>query len=240
MDIPVEFYAPYGTPHEELKVEFLSRELKDTSKETTMPSPEWIKPAWVALVEILNRIEKEPYHWPVGRTIFQKIAFVAEQEGLPTGLHYQKGSYGPFSSELKGHITKLVQNGLIYEERLGNMFSVKVGRTFEDARKAYLDDLKRWDPIIDKVADLFMRMQQTKQAEVAATVIYAASLVTQEKKRNPTETEVLEEVMKWKQRRRPPLNESEVAVTIRNLAAIKWLNVKPSGDLPIPKEELEI
>lgn len=239
VDIPVELFAPYGTPHEELKIGFLSQEIEEIAEKAIMPSPKWIKPAWVALVEILNRLEQEPYHWPVGRTTFQKIAFVATQEGLPTELHYQKSSFGPFSPEAKGLITKLVNNGLIYEERLGRMFSVKVGRTFEDARKAYINDLKQWNQIIEKVADLFMRMQ-TKQAEAVATVLFAAFDVAQVKKEKPSETEVLEEIMKWKQRRRPRLNEGEIAVTIRNLAALNWLNVRPSEDLPIPKEEVEV
>ena len=69
---------------------------------------EHIKPAWVALVEILNRIENQKYHWPVGRTIFQKIAYVATEEGLPTDLHYQRSSYGPFAPELKRAMTGLV------------------------------------------------------------------------------------------------------------------------------------
>ena len=235
MDISVELYAPYGTPHEELKIEFLSQESQAKSEEPPMPSPKWIKPSWVALVEILNRIEKEPYHWPIGRTTFQKIAFVATQEGLPTDLHYQKGSFGPFAPELKGLITKLVNNGLIYEERFGRMFSVKVGKTYEDARKAYLNDLKKWDTAIEKVKDLFMRMQ-TWQAEIAATVMFAAYMVNQAKKKKPSEHEVFEEVMKWKQGRRPHLNETDVAITIRNLAALNWLKVEPSIDLPVPDE----
>jgi len=239
MDIPVELYAPYGTPHEELKIEFLSLETKTKAELASMPSPQWIRPAWVALVEILNRIEREPYHWPVGRTTFQKIAFVSTQEGLPTGLQYKKGSFGPFSSDVKGLITKLVNNGMIYEERLGRMFSVKVGRTFADARRAYLDDLKQWDQTIEKVKDLFMRMQ-TKQAEIVTSVLFAASDIAKLKKEKPTEIEVLEEIKKWKRRRRPLLNEDEVAVTIRNLAALKWLNVRPSEDLPLPKEEVEV
>ena len=44
--------------------------------------------------------------------------------------------------------------------------------------------------------------------------------------------------MQWKQRRRPKLDDKEVAYTIRNLAALKWLKVKPSPDLPIPDENI--
>jgi len=234
LDIPVELYAPYGTPHEELNIEFLENapDVKSVKPEL---APERIRPAWVALVEILKCLEQEPYHWPVGRTTFQKIAFIATQEGLPTGLHYQKSSFGPFSPELKGIITRLVNNGLIREEQLGRMFAVKVGPTFADARKAYLNELVQWESIIEKTTDLFMRMQ-TRQSEVVATVLFAANTLANRKKEEPSETEVLTEVMQWKQRRRPKLDDKEVAYTIRNLAALKWLKVKPSSDLPIPDE----
>jgi O-acetyl-ADP-ribose deacetylase (regulator of RNase III)/uncharacterized protein YwgA len=230
MDIPVELYAPYGTSHKEIEPEFLAGR--------AMPSPERIQPGLIALVEILNRIEQEPYHWPVGRTTFQKIAFVATLEGLPTGLHYQKGSYGPFSPEVKGVITRLVNNGLIQEESLGRMFSVKVGPTYEDARQAYQGDLRRWDSIISKVADLFMRLR-TAQSEIVSTVLFAAKSLHQDQKDQPTESDVLTEVMNWKQRRRPPLEPGEVAYAIRNLAALRWLKVKPSADLPLPPEDLD-
>jgi uncharacterized protein YwgA len=134
-------------------------------------------------VEILNRVEHEPYHWPVGRTIFQKIAYVATREGLPTSLHYQKGSFGPFSREVKGLITRLVNNGLIREERLGRMFAIKVGPTFKDAHRTYHKDLARWEPTIEKIADLFVRLQ-TKQAEVVATVLFATTYCPKQTKKN--------------------------------------------------------
>jgi len=234
LDIPVELYAPHDTPHEELQPEFLDQEIDIKPVEPGL-APERVKPAWIALVEILSRLEQEPYHWPVGRTTFQKIAYISTQEGLPTGLHYQKSSFGPFSPELKGVITRLVNNGLIEEEQLGRMFAVKVGPTFADARKAYLNELVQWESIIDKTADLFMRMQ-TKQSEVVATVLFAANTLAKRKKEQPSETEVLTEVMQWKQRHRPKLDDKEVAYTIRNLAALSWLKVKPSPDLPIPDE----
>lgn len=62
--------------------------------------------------------------------------------------------------------------------------------------------------------------------------------MTNRKKEQPSETEVLSEVMQWKQRRRPKLDDKEVAHTIRNLAALRWLKVKPSPDLPIVDESL--
>ncbi|MBI3994609.1 MAG: macro domain-containing protein [Nitrospirae bacterium] len=235
--IPVELYAPFGTPHEELQLSYLEGALAGNGdKKPTVP-PRWIEPAWVALVEILERIEKEPYHWPVGRITFQKIAYFATESGIPTGLQYQRGSFGPYAPTLKSLITKLVNNGLIREERRGQMFSVNVGPTFEDAHKAYEHDLAQWRTTIDKLADLFLRMH-TKQAELAATVHFATISLIQQGQEKPSETDVLNEVMKWKQKRRPPLNKDEVALAIRNLSMLGWLKVKPSADLPVKEEAL--
>ena len=44
--------------------------------------------------------------------------------------------------------------------------------------------------------------------------------------------------MNWKQRRRPPLNERDVALAIRNLAMLGWIDVEASTDLPVSEEEL--
>jgi O-acetyl-ADP-ribose deacetylase (regulator of RNase III)/uncharacterized protein YwgA len=235
LDVAIELYAPYGTSHRELEPEFLGGPTQSPNVMPIMPEPEWVKPAWVALVEIVRRLEEQPYHWPVGRTTFQKIAYVATEEGLPTELHYQRGSYGPFSQEVKGLIARLINNGLIREERLGRMLAVKVGATFEDARKAYAGYLRNWERIIEKTTDLFMRLN-SNQAEVVATVLFAAQDLRRRKQDSLSERDVLDAVMEWKQRRRPPLDEPEVALTVRNLAALKWLQVKPSANLPLPDE----
>jgi hypothetical protein len=115
------------------------------------------------------------------------------------------------------------------------MLAVKVGATFEDARKAYAAYLRKWEPIVEKTTDLFMRLN-SNQAEVVATVLFAARDLRKRKQDKPSEREVLDAVMEWKQRRRPPLDEPEVALTVRNLAALKWLQVKPSLNLPLPDE----
>lgn len=229
MRIPVELYAPYGTPSLELKPEFLCG--------AEMPAPIWIKPAYVVLVEIVKRLDEQPYHHPVGHTIFQKIAYVATEEGLPTGLEYGQGSYGPFSSGMKKLETRLTNNGLITERRLGRMVVIHPGRTFEDARKVYAGDLENSSDIVERVTDLFMRMD-THQAELTATVLYSARHLVHPKNGRLSEKDVLYAVFDWKKRRRPPLDYTEVAYTIRNLAALGWLDVQASNDLPLPEEEL--
>ena len=235
LEIPVELYAPYGTPHEELQTSFLSEESQN-GMSVNAPSCK-IGPAWVAIVEILDRIEKEPYHWPVGRTTFQKIAYFATESGLPTGLKYERGSYGPYAGALKERITVLVNNGLLHEERLGRMFAVRVGQTFPDAQKAYEPQIREWELIIDKVADLFMRMN-TQQAEIAATVHYAAQEAKAGLEAKPSEKEIFDIVMKWKQKRRPQLEKKEVAVTLRNLNMLSWIGAQASSDLPITEDDI--
>ena len=236
MEILVEMYAPYGTPARELTVEFLSQSSSGSAPRIGHTSPSDLNPAWVALVEILNRIEEQPYHWPTGRIIFQKIAYVATQQGIPTGFVYQKGSYGPFCSTLKIAETRLVNNNLLQEERLGKMFRVKVGPNYERTRKFYETSLAQWNKIMDKTVDLFVRMN-SDQAEVVSTVIFATDILQKELKAKPSETAVLESVMQWKQKHRPPLDQSVVASTIRNLGMLHWLRVTPDSQLPVPTEE---
>lgn len=236
MGISIEMYAPYGTPAKELTIEFLSRSAPNEAFLNRGVVHSSINPTWIALVEILRRIEEQPYHWPVGRTIFQKIAYVATQQGLPTGFVHKEGSFGPFCDELKNAETKLVNNNLLQEEQQGNMFKVKVGPNYVRVKKEYDSVLSRWETIIEKTTDLFMRMN-TDQSEIVATIIFAADSLKKMSPAIPTETQVLESVMKWKQKRRPPLDESVVAATIRNLGMLRWLDVKPDAALPVSEDE---
>ncbi len=234
LDIPVEFYAPYGTPVVETQSSYLSQSSQPLIADASEGSHK-VNPDWVVIVEILSRIEKEPYHRPVGRTMFQKIVYFATEEGLETNLEYAAGSYGPFAKSLKLNISKLVNNGLITEQRYGQMIEVKTGRTFNDAREAYRKMIAEKESIIDLVATLFLRMN-THQAELAATVHYASNQIALSSKQKPTENQVLDYVVQWKQKRRPPLHENEIALTIRNLASLGWLKVKPSKELPLPDD----
>jgi uncharacterized protein YwgA len=234
LDIPVDLYAPFGTSHQELQVEFL----EGREKANRAPASR-VSPAWLAIVEILSRIEAEPYHWPVGRILFQKIAYFATESGIRTGLQYRRGSFGSHSPDLRQEITRLVNNGLVVEKRLGKMFMMTVGPTFEDAKRAFESELNHWEPVINKVADLFLRMR-TQQAEVAATVHFATRVLSELSNRTPTEDDVLQEVMRWKSKRRPPLTEHEVALAVRNLGVLGWLNVEGSTNLPLEDTLLEV
>jgi len=240
LGIPVELYAPFGTPYKELEPDFLDApELKaERTGHYTHAStrPFRVDPGWVALVAILEQVQKEPYHWPIGRVGFQKLAYFATEVGIPTGLSYHRGSYGPYA-EMKQILTPLINNGLIVERKLGRMFSTEVGKTFEDAKTGYKSFLMPWKPMIDAVADLVVRMD-TDDAEIAATVHFAANRINEGSHEPPTESEILNYVMDWKIRRRPPLDESEVALAIRRLNVLGWIKATASEDLPIAEEAM--
>lgn len=188
-----------------------------------------MEPAWIALIEIVRRIEKQAYHMPVGRTIFQKIAYVATALGIPTGLAHVRGSYGPYCKELNDVKKRLSNAGLLQEEKNGSMFQVVPGLAYEENCLKYQDSFQKWDKMIDKTVDLFLRLD-TNKAEIVATVLFVEREMN---KGNMSEDDILQEVMKWKQKRRPPLNKKEVAQAIRNLGVLKWFSLKPSADLPV-------
>ena len=229
LEIPVYLFAPLETPQKDLDLEYLLRNEKTSTSNPTSSIPL----GWIAIVEVLNRILSSPFHWPVGRVNLQKIAYFITQAGIPSKLTYQRGSYGPFSPDLKQALTVLVNQGLVHEQQIGNMISMKVGMTYADARRMYAHELEKWEGIIAQVVDLLLRIPTTHQAELAATVHFAANELGD----GTTEEAVLNAVMEWKQRRRPAFQREEVALTIRNLAVLGWINVKASSNLPLKIED---
>lgn len=236
-DIPVELYAPFGTPDEQLQLSFLAPENPENEVKPKAETPR-IQPAWVALVAIVASVERERYHWPVGRTMFQKIAYFASEAGIPTGLEHVRGSYGPFTADLKRIVARLANNGLIEERQIGKTFAIVPGPTFPDAQRTFEASLHEWQEGIERVADLFLRMR-TQQAEVAATVHFAAGELAADGRRH-SENEVLGVAAQWKQRRRPPIPDEEFASAIRGLNLIGWLDLEPSEDLPLPSDERSV
>ena len=229
LDIQVKMYAPYGTSPAQLTVKFLSQDYNLKEAKSGESILQKLKPAWIALIEIVYRIEKQAYHMPVGRTIFQKIAYVATALGIPTGLAHVRGSYGPYCKELNDVKKRLSNAGLLQEEKSGSMFQVVPGLAYDKNRLKYQSNFQKWDNLIDKTVDLFLRLD-TNKAEVVATVLFVERTMNKD---NMSEDDILQEVMKWKQKRRPPLNKEEVAQVIRNLGVLKWFNLKPSSNLPI-------
>lgn len=227
LGIPVELYAPHGTPSEQLRLEFLSGEAADLQRIRSQATGNEVTPGALALVDLLARVERERYRWPVGRTVFQKMAYFATERGVPTELAFEKSSYGPFAKGLKRLTATLVNNGLIEEEWKDQRIEVRVGPAFESARETFASTLCEWEDTLEMVSDLFLRMRG-RQPEIAATVHYAAHHLTSE---GASEEDVFHAVMDWKQRRKPPLPEDQVALAIRHLNLLGWLDAAFSPGL---------
>jgi uncharacterized protein YwgA/O-acetyl-ADP-ribose deacetylase (regulator of RNase III) len=235
LSVPVELYAPHGTPPAQLTPAYLTEVAGEGDGQGLAIRTGRVDPGWIALVEILSRIVAQPYHWPVGRIMLQKIAYFATVLGIPTSLSYARGSFGPFSAELKLILSKLANNGLVTERRHGSRIEVDVGPTWEDARSAYIDAISQWDETIELVADFMSRMT-VHEAEIASTIHFATAELSDHE--IPAESQVLKEVMAWKQRRNPAWEEVEVALMIRHLAILGVINVRPTDELTISDEAL--
>ncbi|MCG7044409.1 hypothetical protein, partial [Pseudomonas aeruginosa] len=75
LDIPVEIFAPFGTPPNQLSPDFLapSQHRLFTESGHKGSRGQKLNPNWLILVEVVNQLEKQDYAPKVGRTIFQKI-----------------------------------------------------------------------------------------------------------------------------------------------------------------------
>ena len=229
LDIPVELYAPFGTPPGMLDPGFLGAALLPGS-----PMALRLTPAAVAIALIIEGLSLQPYRSPTGRIVVQKIAYFATEAGIPTGFNHTEGSFGPYSVEAKDVARKLVSNGVLVERTDGQALISEPGPTLPDAQRQYASELARWSDQIDRVMDLFMRLRSTRQAEVAATVHFAATVLRKRTGNLPTELDVLAYSRQWKERRQPPLGDQELGLAIRSLVALGWLEVEASEDLPLP------
>ncbi|MBU0984216.1 MAG: macro domain-containing protein [candidate division Zixibacteria bacterium] len=232
--IPIELYAPYGAKSAVMTVDFLKQASAPAHGSSTRYR---VQPSWIALVEILHRLEQEAHSRAIGRTTFQKIAFVATRCKLPTNLKYYRASYGPFAEDLKKVTTALINHGLIEEKKLGRMFQVRVGPSYGEIRVLYGAEIAAWEKQIARITDLFLRVD-TSEAELIATVLFASDGLAPEKQGRIAEQDVLDEVMDWKKLRRPKLEVRSVADTIRNLNMLRWLDVHVSPELPVSDPEL--
>jgi uncharacterized protein YwgA len=232
LDIPVELFAPFGTSHDEFKPTHFQHSLLE---ERQTPNFKQIGPDWVALLRVLEELENQAYPPRIGRTQFQKLAYFATVSGLQLGLHYSRSNYGPFAPELKQHVTHLLNNGLIEEVRRGQMFEVQLGKTFDAAKRAFPTELDRHELQIHRLVDLFARMR-TRDAEIAATVHFVAAQLYDKKSRPPSEHEIVDSVLRWKQRRDPPFDRAAVSEAVRGLNILGWIQARPSDDLQADPE----
>ena len=178
--------------------------------------------AWVAVALIFKRITSERYHYPIGRVAREKVAYFATEAGLPTGLTFERRPGGPYAERSKRMFAALMNDGLLEERKSGQRFITTPGPALCHAEERFSRELSRWEPAVERVADLFLRLPSAREAESVATVHYIADQLD-ERERNrgvlTTVSEVVDRVKNWKSRSR----DEEITGAIQTLAFLGWI-----------------
>lgn len=225
LDIDVELYAPYGTKKDQLTEEFLSIpvNLEDIKRNLRKR----VKPEWIVLLKVIENLKEKPYANPVGRTIFQKICFAAEQVYL-ADFHFKKGAYGPFSNEITPTLSALANNNIIYEKQIGRrMVSLRLGTEYNNFKNKYKDEIQKNQDKIEKITDLFQRIKNTDQAEEVATVLWIErELRHKDKNAIITDTDIIKEILAWKTKWGTDEKMKNIYNAIINLNMLNWTDIK--------------
>ncbi len=234
LNIDIEIYAPYGTSGQKITEKFLTSHHVLQQRNTRNIHKEKVRTEWLPLLEIIYRLQKQPYANPVGRTIFQKICYTVTGMGLDTGLAFGQNSYGPFSNQITPMLGVLANSNLIFEKQLGRMTALRIGSGYEKFRKQNLDAIERYDSVIEKVTDLFVRIKNTNQAEEVSTILFSSRQLKQETKRDRvSEEEIFDYIMNWKKKWNTEAKKHSVASAIRNLGMLSWIKADYSKNLPV-------
>lgn len=231
LPIDIELYAPYGTPKHQLTEEFLGSPAQMTL-EGKGRKHEKMNADWVAVLEVLRELQEQPYASPVGRTIFQKICYVLTEMGVPTGFDFGKGSYGPFSDDIKRALHDFANRNWLIEQQLGRMMALRVGPQYEKDRSKFQEQIRQHQKKVAKVVDLFSRIKSTEQAEEVFTVLYASRQLKQaDPEREITEEELLAFIQDWKKSWNTEEKKAAISSAIRNLVILGWMRARISESL---------
>ncbi len=227
----VEVYAPFGTPPQQLTGEFLAAPAQ-MSLSGKGRHNEKLNPDWVVLVEVLRGVQVQPYANPVGRTIFQKLCYVLTEMGVPTGFQFGKGSYGPFSADVKQALHEMANRNWLQEKPLGRMMALTVGPQYEKDRAKFAAEIEAHQKRIAKAVDLFSRIKTTEQAEEVLTVFYASRQVKQARGTSAvTERDIYDYILDWKKSWHSAEKQQAVASAIRHLVLLGWMKAQVSEEL---------
>ena len=116
-------------------------------------------------------------------------------EGIDTGFTFTKGSYGPYSSEIKNALTILSNSNVLQEEAIGKMMHITIPDSFKLDKSLYTEkDMS----IVNKTIDLFSRIKNTEQAEMITTVMFSYDYLLKTKKDSLVlDSEIYDYVVDW-------------------------------------------
>jgi len=230
LPINVELYAPYGTPTSQLTKEFLAAP-SQMSLDGKGQRQAKLNPNWVVLMEVLRGLQEQQYANPVGRTIFQKICYVVTEMGVPTGFLFNKGSYGPFSADVKLAQHDFANRNWLIEEPLGRMVVLRVGPSYEKDRGRFIKEIEQHRKKISKSVDLFSRIKSTEQAEEVVTVLYASRQLKARATDEVTEQQIYDYILDWKKSWNSTEKKEALVDAIRSLILLGWMRVQISESM---------
>ncbi|WP_416326804.1 macro domain-containing protein [[Eubacterium] hominis] len=194
LPIDIEVYAPFGIEKDKLSTKFLMQ--KSENKNTVGVIYDKINDNWLLILRLVKCLEESEYSVKVGRTIFQKICYVLTRFGTDTGLNFVKGTYGPYSSDIKNMITVLSNNNLIYEKEFGKMMLICVSDSFKINPAIYSEKDKMY---VNKTYDLFKRIKDTNHAELITTILFSFDQLATENT-VVTENLLFDYIIDWKKK----------------------------------------
>ena len=149
--------------------------------------------------------------------------------GVPTGFEFGKGSYGPFSGDVKLALHDFANRNWLYEQQLGRMIALRVTPQYGKERSQYKTQIDRYQKKINKAVDLFSRIKSTEQAEEVLTVFFSARQLKQSRRdEEVNEQELQDYILDWKKPWRTDDKKQAVMCAIRNLILLGWLNLRIS------------
>lgn len=225
LPIDIEIYAPFGTKQEQLSLKFLDRPLVNNNDVLGIKLAKRNN-NWDLLMYVVRELSQYKYSLYVGRTIFQKICYVMTRQGINTGFEFSKGSYGPYSPQIKEAISILSNSNLIREDNCNQMIRMIVSDSFDFDKSQF--SAKEIEAA-DKTIDLFSRVKNTEQAEMISTVLYSYDqLSSKSSNKQVLDCDIYSFVTNWKKHWKPS-KDAAIYSTIENLSMLEWINAFPSN-----------
>ena len=229
LPIDIEIYAPFGTPVQQLSIEFMEAHSSHSSWEMEGKRALPFNKYWLFILYAINKMNHNRYSLNVGRTIRQKICYVLSRSGLPMGFTFRERSYGPFSAEVDQAVMTLSNANYMTEKQAGQMIETVVSPSFSFP---YWEFTEQEIQAANRAIDLLCRIKNTDHAEMIATVLFSYDELKAQKSLEPRDIDVYQHIIKWKKRWEDSKKE-EVIRTIWNLASLGWMTPVVSGELQI-------
>jgi hypothetical protein len=160
----------------------------------------------------------------------------SSKSGLQTGFTFKKGQYDPFSADIQKAYLILGRENLIKVENEQNHQQVSTGDKYLTSRDSILKKIHCHEDEIQRIVDLFSRINTAVQAEEIGTILYALEGLSADNKDLVSEKTFYDYVLSWKKQWSTDEKRLSVANTIRELATMNWIRLDYSAELPVENE----